>query len=222
MKDTQDILKSLKLADTFDFKEVQIGYTDTIIGMHNVLTFNVMPAIIEMDSLINSFHFIRHELLDLRLSSPCWDSHGDRIREILAKHSLPTEMHPYETAKPEKFGGDIGRVLGYNVLEHNSRIVLAVIAARWEADSDAQDALLSNIHTHWPHYLYLQYGFNHVEQAVYDFDNAMRWIDTALVKGSDHPHTLRVVSYILDEIGVFMEKCSSVYRQSDEEVEAVV
>jgi hypothetical protein len=205
-------LKSLKLQHNFDFREIYIEYDNTvgsIRSIHKILKEQVMPAIIEMESAINSFHFIRHATLDLRLSSLFWPYCEDQITEILAKHGLPIKMRPWKLGKPENHGGEMGELLTYNVLGHNSRAILALITV------EGTDILALNICVHWPHYLYLQYGFNHIQQARLNFDSAMTWVETALANDPWHPECVDICSYICSGTTELSKKCLQAWEESE-------
>jgi len=97
------------LKKSYKFKEIYIPL-DKIDDFYNKVATQITPTIIELETLdlINGFHFILHQAIDLRLSCNDWNKNEKKIKEILKEHKLPENLKDCGSLSPEKYGGDIG------------------------------------------------------------------------------------------------------------------
>lgn len=171
-------IDSLGLKSTYDFKQTHIGTSPERNDIHRKLRRIVAPVIraLECEGLINGFHHIIHQDIDLRLSSNRWQQNESRIKEILASHSIPTDLANWRMPE-QHYGGPMGVLLCYNNLEYNSRLCLALVELMHETDDEstrqAQGRLCPR---QWVHYLCNQFGYLNRAQIKFEFEDAFTWL----------------------------------------------
>ena len=174
----------------YDFREIHISTTSDISEVHEKILKNISPAIIDLEKagLINGYHFILHAQIDMRLSSDSWDKKEIKIKEILRKHGLSDDLTPWGPMSPDRYGGETGVLLCYNNLEMNSRLISALVELRDKTGDDNAKALQERlICNQWSHYLYIQYGITNDKQIGVEFNNALGWLETIVVKNQGDP-----------------------------------
>lgn len=187
------------LKKSYDFKEIHVPTNRKLPDVHDKIFNYISPAIIELEALklINGFHFILHESIDLRISAEDWSKNEKRIKKILRKYNLSDDLKNLGPMPPEKYGGVIGVILCYNNLEFNSRLISALVDTRKHTDDinmkRLQEKLLYN---QWVHYLYSQYGFNNIEQIIYEFRDSLIWLETLVNK---HPEAKDFANSVLNK-----------------------
>ena len=162
------------LKEKWNFKEVHIPVLKS--NAHIIILEVVLPVIEELEgkNLINGFHFIFHDDLDLRLSSVNWRSSKKAIQKILKEYDLPDTLEDWGPLPPRMYGGKWGEILCYNNLEFNSRLILGLLQARDCAESAiTRDQLYMLLYSQWNHYLFFQYGINDEEIGIL-FRNSLR------------------------------------------------
>jgi hypothetical protein len=137
--------------------------------LHFVIRTKVLPAILELDhrELINGFYFIMHEKLDLRLSCDSWEEKEKDIRVVLTNNGISPELVPYGGPITDDFTN-----LDANNLEMNSRFVLAYLSIWDRANEEDRSQMSRAVPARWIHYLYNQFGYLNLVEAVSKFDSA--------------------------------------------------
>jgi hypothetical protein len=137
--------------------------------LHFVIRTKVLPAILELEhcELINGFYFIMHEKLDLRLSCDSWEEKEEDIRIVLTNHGISPELVQYSGLKDDDFQN-----LNDNNLEMNSRFVLAYLAIWDRASQEDRNQMSRAVPARWIHYMYNQFGYINLVEAISKFDSA--------------------------------------------------
>jgi hypothetical protein len=137
--------------------------------LHFVIRTKVLPAILELErrELINGFYFIMHEKLDLRLSCDSWEKKEQDIRTVLTRNSISPELVFYSGLTEDDF-----RNLDDNDLEVNSRFVLAYLAIWDRAGQEERHQMSRAVPARWIHYLYNQFGYINLAEAIDKFNSA--------------------------------------------------
>ena len=175
--------------------------------VHDKLFFEIVPLLVELEErkLINGFHFIIHENIDLRLSCEDWSGRkGDKIVDVLRKVDLPYSFDRWSGLDPDLYGGEPGVASCYNNLESNSRLIIGLLRADYEEDKNpvkAQREVFrrkrqSFITSQWPHYLRSQYGIDNELEAMVDFVNFWSWTKS-LFKASKKRAVVCVIHSLL-------------------------
>jgi len=192
-------IKTFGLKSKYDFKETHIPTSLCRHNIHQKLREIVAPAIRDLESggLINGFHYLVHEHIDLRLSCADWDQHESKIKQVLKDHSIPTDLADWEF-KPEGYGGETGAVLCCNNLEFNSRLCLALLELINETDDQRnrqeQDKLCPY---QWVHYLCNQFGYLDLDQDRFELHDAFIRINELVKK---YPQVVPVVRIVLCQV----------------------
>ena len=186
-------IESLGLKTSYNFKQIHIPTSGSIEDKHQKLREIVAPAIrdLESKSLINGFYHIIHQDLDLRLSCDDWEQYESEIKEVLAKHSIASELEPGGNLGSESYGGPGGALLTENNLEINSRLTLAIIELIYSTDDETtRQGLLKQCPHQWVHHLCNQFGLNNFQESEFDFNNAMAWLETIIYNNRNNPQAI--------------------------------
>lgn len=142
--------------------------------LYFVIGTKVAPAIRELEDrgLINGFYFILHANLDLRLSCDAWEEKERAIRNVLTNNGISPELAHYSGLKDDDFHN-----LDDNNLEMNSRFVMAYVAVRDQASPEERSRMSHAVPARWIHYLYNQFGYANLEEAIDKFDSAFFQLD---------------------------------------------
>jgi len=137
--------------------------------LHFVIRTKVLPAILDLEhrELINGFYFIIHEKLDLRLSCDSWEEKEQDIRMVLTNNGISPELVHYKGLKHDDF-----KNLDDNNLEMNSRFVLAYLSIWDRANQEDRNQMSRAVPGRWIHYLYNQFGYINLVEAISKFDSA--------------------------------------------------
>jgi hypothetical protein len=137
--------------------------------LHFVIRTKILPAILELEhrELINGFYFIMHEKLDLRLSCDSWEEKEQDIRIVLTNNGIPPELVHYSGLISDDFQN-----LDANNLEMNSRFVLAYLSIWDRASQEDRSQMSRAVPARWIHYLYNQFGYINLVEAISKFDSA--------------------------------------------------
>ena len=187
------------LKSKYTFKNTYIRTSRSRDDIHQKLRQIVAPAIRDLESrgLINGFHYLVHEHIDLRLSCADWDQHESKIKQVLKDHSIPTDLVDWEF-KPEGCGGETGAVLSCNNLEFNSRLCLALLELINETDDQRIRQEQEKLCPHyWVHYLCNQFGYLNLNQVKFEFQDAFIWLNELV---SEYPQLVPLVRTVLGQV----------------------
>ncbi|MBA7490747.1 hypothetical protein ES702_01290 [subsurface metagenome] len=190
------------LKESYDFKEIHVPTSHELADVHDKIFNCISPAIIELESLklINGFHFILHEKIDLRISAENWNKNEKGIKKILRKYKLSDDLNNWEPLSPEKYGGVIGVILCYNNLEFNSRLISALIDTQKHTDNTAKkDQQRWLLYNRWVHYLYIQYGVTNHVQSQREFQNSLIWLKAFVNSNPENREVKNFANRILDD-----------------------
>lgn len=159
------------LKQDYDFKEVKVFLPKyrSRRQIHDKIFFIVTPVIqkLEKMQLINGFHFIIHEHIDLRISCTRWTKRNTEYFEsLLSECGIQDHLVRWPGLSPKIYGGEVGVNLCYNSLEYNSRLVMMDVDAsymntrellKWKRERDEVNraGLFFN---QFQHFLLYQYG----------------------------------------------------------------
>jgi hypothetical protein len=172
--------KMLGLKTDYNFKEVRIFLPRkrTVKDIHDKIFLKIIPVIevLEQRKLINGFHFILHEHIDLRLSCKYWEKKEYIIADILKVWGISDPLVPWFGLDPNLYGGEAGVSLCYNNLEFNSRLVMGIIQANYTGDREPhrkkraifEQQRYNFVYTQFPHYLRAQFGIQNALEAQID------------------------------------------------------
>lgn len=134
-----------------------------------VIKTKILPAVLELErrELINGFYFIMHEKLDLRLSCDSWEEKEQDIRAVLTNNGISPELRHYSGLIVDDFTN-----LDGNNLEMNSRFVLAYLSIWDRASQEDRIQMSRAVPGRWIHYLYNQFGYINLVEAISKFDSA--------------------------------------------------
>jgi hypothetical protein len=196
-------LASLSLKTSYSFKEARIPVSHDRNSIHERLRQTVAPAIRDLESqrLINGFHHIIHENIDLRLSCDEWPNKEPAIKDVLALHGIPTELRAWGPMPSERYGGELGVLLCYNNLEYNSRLTLALVELIAATHDDTllhwQDRLCPH---QWVHYLCNQFGYLNPAQIQFELEDAFVWLRTLLANNPGNPQAISFARSVMNEL----------------------
>ena len=207
-------LKMLGLKTNYNFKEVRIFLPRkrTVGDIHDKIFFKIIPIITDLEEgrLINGFHFILHEHIDLRLSCSNWDKKGGMIEDGLNALWIEDSLVPWIGLDPNLYGDEVGVNLCYNNLEFNSRLIMGIIQANYTGDREPykkRRALFEEqrnnfIYAQFPHYLRAQFGIQNALEAQIDLGRF--WDNVRII--SEIESKLQAVKVFLRSIrGVFLK-----------------
>jgi len=199
-------IETLGLKSSYLFKETHIPTSREIHDIHRLLKQFVAPAIRDLESkkLINGFHHIVHEKIDLRLSSHDWIQHESSIREVLAAHSISPDLEDFKDCvkmPPENYGGKTGVLLCYNNLEFNSRLCLALVELMYETGDETIRKKQERLCPHqWVHYLCNQAGYLNLDQICLELNDAAIWLKKEINNHAYVPQVRAEASEILKKL----------------------
>ncbi|MBN1361918.1 MAG: hypothetical protein JW993_15080 [Sedimentisphaerales bacterium] len=196
-------ITTLGLKQSYAFKETHIPSVLDGENIRACLRDKVAPAIrkLEAEGLINGFHHIIHEKMDLRLSSGNWSQHEQRIQGVLSAHSIPTELKDWQLLPIECYGGETGVSLCYNNLEFNRRLCMALVEASSEtSDKAVRDKLMRLCPHRWVHYLCNQSGHLNMEQIVFELEDAFGWLCDFTSRNRHDPQASKIVSQVISQV----------------------
>lgn len=173
--------KALGLKIDYNFKEVRIFLPRkrTVKDIHDKIFLTVIPLIVALEpqKLINGFHFILHEHIDLRLSCCNWYKKEEVIVKVLEEAGeIKDKLVPWFGLDPNLYGGEAGVNLCYNNLEFNSRLIMGIIQANYTGDREPHrkkrelfERQRDNfVYAQFPHYLRAQFGIQNALEAQID------------------------------------------------------
>lgn len=195
-------IEALGLKSSYVFKETHISTSHERNNIHRVLKKFVAPAIrdLESEKLISGFHHIVHKEIDLRLSSDDWNKNESKIKEVLAAHSISTDLEDWELMPSESYGGEIGVLLCYNNLESNSWLFLALVDLMDETNDKTIRQKQERLCPHqWFHYLCNQAGYNNFNQIRFELNDAFEWLESLVLTYGDDPTVHSITANILEE-----------------------
>lgn len=178
--------EALGLRPSYVFKQTHIPWAPDQGRIRLLLKDAIAPVIRDLESrrLIDGFHYIVHEQIDLRLSCHDWPQHEANIRHILKVHSVSADLRDYDDRvemPPEKYGGETGVLLCFNNLEFNSRLCLALIELMSGTnDRTARQCLASLCPHQWVHYLCNQFAVLNSDQISFELHDALCWLRQSL------------------------------------------
>jgi hypothetical protein len=162
--------------------------------LHFVIRTKILPAILELEhrKLINGSYFIMHEKLDLRLSCDSWEEKEREIRTVLTSNGISPELVHFSV-----LGDDDFESLVANNLEMNSRFVLAYLAIWDRASQEGRSRMSRAVPAGWIHYLYNQFGYINLLEAVSKFDSAFFQLEQGYRLGQcDRDRFVRVLEHV--------------------------
>ncbi len=198
-------IETLGLKSLYIFKETHIQTSRERLDIHQKLRQIVAPAIRDLESqrLINGFHHIIHEDIDLRLSCNDWHQYEPKIKEILTLHSIPSDLRDWVLMPPERYGGKTGILLCYNNLEFNSRLSLAIVELMDETDygsiRQAQESLCPH---QWVHYLCNQFGYLNFDQIAFELNDAFIWLQTLIDSNDRNQRVISIARNIIRKLKI--------------------
>jgi hypothetical protein len=191
------------LKASYEFKQTHIPTSHRRDDILRQLRDTVSPAVRELESrrLINGYHHIVHQEIDLRLSCGDWSQHEPDIRTTLEAHSISPELTEWGPMPPERYGGDIGVVLCCNNLEFNSRLCLALAELMDETCDPSTQQMQERLCPHqWVHYLCNQFGYLNWDQIVFEVNDALVWLQSMITRHRDHPQVLSDARRIVESL----------------------
>ncbi len=185
--------------DYYNTFEIKIPFT-TIAGgqetlslpvYHEFLLTKVYPAIDKLysEGLIDTYHFLMHENLDLRISIPD-ETKIDTIKNILAEFELPIKMQEWGRGRP-KIEDDI---LRYDTEKTRLLIQHPVL------DKFLSSAIHNPIN---------QLGINNLVESEIHINEAINWRFTYYVeteKMSREDAKIRVTDELSDMLSKYLDK----------------
>ncbi len=137
----------------------------------------IIPAILELETkkLIDGAYFILHAKLDLRLSCDSWDDKKSKIKRVLKKHEISDNLTNHGGPQEDEIAN-----LDNNCLELISRLMMAYLTLKDREGSKKLSKILQDIPQHWIHYMYNQFGFININEAIDHFKYGFGWLLTAL------------------------------------------
>ena len=207
-KKAASVIEPFGFKTRYNFRQTQIdvdeeaksaGMSLTVVDelsgvLHFVIRTKVLPAILELEhrGLINGFYFIMHEKLDLRLSCDSWEQKEQDIRMVLTNHGISPELVHYSGLKQDDFNN-----LDDNNLEMNSRFVLAYLAIWDRAGEEERNRMSRAVPGRWVHYLYNQFGYINLVEAISKFDSAFFQLEQGYRIGQcDKERYVRILEHV--------------------------
>jgi len=174
---------------------MSLACVDELSGvLHFVIRTKISPAILELEhrKLINGFYFIMHEKLDLRLSCDSWEEKEQDIRIVLTKNGISPELVHYSGLKDDDF-----KNLDDNNLEMNSRFVLAYLSISDQANHGDRSQMARAVPARWIHYLYNQFGYINLVEAISKFDSAFFQLEQGYKIGQcDRERYVKILEHV--------------------------
>ena len=198
---------TLGLRSSYDFRETHIPTTKLKEDLREKLRTIVSPAIRDLESkgLINGFHHIVHEHIDLRLSSADWALNEEKVKQVLAAHAISTDLKRWEPMPAAQYGGPVGVILCYNNLEFNSRLALALAELMYDTADESVRKQQEKLCPHqWVHYLCNQCGCLNAEQVLFEFNDAFLWLKSLVDSGG--PQGKLYAEDVLAKLKAFVAK----------------
>jgi len=185
------------LKESYNFKEIKIKSGIKIEELHKDIIYKIAPAIIHLEEngLINGFHFIWHEKIDLRISSNNWDETEEEIKIRLEEFGLPSDFKDWSMST-ERYFGDIGVLLCYNSLEFNSRIILQLLQEKFDENNDR---IINLYASQLPHYHFIQFGWDNITEAIINFENSINQFDEIIERNKNVYKLLNKIQGYLTE-----------------------
>ena len=162
--------------------------------LHFVIRTKILPAILELEhrEMINGFYFIMHEKLDLRLSCDSWEEKEQEIRTVLAINGISPELVHYSGLKDDDL-----KNLDDNNLEMNSRFVLAYLSIWDRASQEDRSQMSRAVPSRWIHYLYNQFGYINLVEAISKFDSAFFQLEQGYKIGQcDRERYVKILEHV--------------------------
>lgn len=172
------------------FREINIPFEDPKEYIQ-IVQEKITPLIkdLESNSLIERFHFIMHENLDLRLEAN-YDKDTDKIKNKLRKHGLNDELSSDSWSMPEdpeKYGGPKGLEICYRNLEYNSRIIMDLFEFKRYIETKTEKKRrqelkkgFNNLNGQFVHYFLIQQGINNIQEIDFHLQQAKSWASTVI------------------------------------------
>jgi len=142
---------------------------------------------LERAALIDGFHFIMHNTLDIRVSVK-EEVNVSKVEEIASRYGIRERLEYLGTsgdAPAELYGGIVSQELDHQALTSFSRLLIKLLRfgnfVENEYKGPDREEHLMGIQrlTHqWIHYLYIQQGINNVEQIRQELNDAFNWVRT--------------------------------------------
>lgn len=182
--------KEFNLKTVFIFKEAHIPTTREVEDMRKKLRENVLPAIMELESkkLINSFHYLTHTDIDLRLSCIDWKLNEKKIQLILVKHQIPRILNDWgEPVFEDEYNESL---MQYIMLELSSRFSLALIGFADKKDfSKRQNEIWLR---QWIHFIFNELGYLNADQIRIELFDSYGWLNDLI---SRNPKDLDILFF---------------------------
>ena len=203
-------IESLGLKSVYAFKETHIPTSHSRKDIHRQLRETIAPAIRDLESqgLINGFHHIVHDEIDLRLSCHDWPNLEASIQAVLETHSIPFNLKDWGPMPAERYGGEIGVALCYNNLEFNSRLCLALAELMNETQGSPILQMQERLCPHqWIHYLCNQFGYLNIDQITFELNDAFTWLESLITRNRGNPEVPSIVRGILSSLRQAIDQC---------------
>ena len=171
------MIEQLKIKNKYHLKEAQIELRPFTPGNYAAqIKERVIPAVIELESkgLINGFYFLRHSKIDFRISCDSWDKNEKEIKRVLAKHQIPDNLKEYDIQENAIAN------LDNNSLEFTSRLRMAYLLLEEKRKEQIGYDMLKKFPQLWIHYLYNQFGYNNLDEAIDHFNSSINQLFIAL------------------------------------------
>jgi hypothetical protein len=164
-----EMLRSNHVTNRHNFQQVTVPYDrsgpDRRKEYRSLLLEHVFPVIDELLELgkIDSYHFLTHSGLDLRLSI-CDEQDLATVEQVLRKHGLPAELTPWDP-KHERIEEED------EVLRLNAEITRVLLK---HPDPDSFYYLVV-------HYQNNMFGMGNDEEVTFHLKQALNWLTTIKV-----------------------------------------
>lgn len=195
--------EALGLRSSYTFKETHVSTTRDRHDVQEQLRRVIAPVVRQLESrrLIDGFHYIVHQQIDLRLSCNDWHDCEAPIRGVLSDHGIPSDLTDWALQPPEDYGGEIGILLCYNNLEYNSRLCLALAELIAETQDEVIRTRQEGLCPHqWLHYLCNQFGYLNLDQIAFEFNDAFVWLQTLLRSNPGNTQVAAMASALLARV----------------------
>lgn len=211
-----------------NFREVKIPYNGKDDYLRIIIEV-IAPLIEELErkKLIDGFHYIMHQELDLRISIP-YHENVQEVDDVLKTRSLSSFNRPWtmENSEPEHYGGEIGVHLIYEYLEFWSRLIIKLLKAEKLIDSEFKEPIKSQVSkglkrltSNVVHYTYLQQGIGNVEQVNQSLIDTANWVETVrrnFLRSNPSQETAQKINTFSDETLQFimnaLQRFSSIFK----------
>jgi hypothetical protein len=99
-----------------------------------------------------------------------------------------------------EYGGTEAVDLCYNDLEFNSRLILSwVNLMALDVANDNFSILQNKYPSQWIHYICIQSGLDNLEQARFEFHDAINWLHNVKMRNTDNPNIKKAIVGILQD-----------------------